>query len=640
MGEQNVNALDEHQRKAFTKALLNDVRAMERMLEENLFETGIRRIGAEQEMFLVDQNLHAAPIVMQILERLDDDRLTTELAQFNIEANLSPLVFGGDCLRKMETETQEVVDLVREAAAHFGSEVLLVGILPTLRRSDLELEFMTPKQRYYELNRVMCRLRGGDFDVRIKGIDELEMTHDSVMLEACNTSFQIHFQVSPDEFARMYNLAQAVSAPVLAVGANSPMLLGKRLWSETRIALFEKSVDIRSSHQTGRGIRPRVHFGDAWVKNSILELFQEDISRQKVVLAVDLEEDSLEALSSGRIPNLNALRLHNGTIYRWNRPCYGVKDGVPHIRIENRVLPSGPTVLDEVANSAFFFGLMASLLEEYGSISDVMEFDHAKRNFLAAARSGLDAQFTWINGKTFTAGNLITQHLLPKAREGLRHRGVDTEDISRYLDVIEERVDRTQTGSQWVVDSLIGMGNDGTSDLRVRKVTSAMLDNQRGGNPVHTWAHAQLDAEKRDRNWRSSYQTVGQIMSTDLFTVQPNDIVDLAASMMDWSRTRHIPVEDENGLLLGLLSHRSLLRLVARGGTNDMVEVGTVMRTEMVTVTPDVRTTDAIHMMREKQVSCLPVVEDGKLLGMVTERDLIIVSSRLLEDFLKEDQDA
>lgn len=639
MGEQNVNALDEHQRKAFTKALLNDVRAMERMLEEGLFETGIRRIGAEQEMFLIDQNLHAAPIVMQILEKVSDERLTTELAQFNIEANLSPLVFGGDCLRRLERETQEVVDLVREAAAHFSAEVLLVGILPTLRRGDLELEFMTPKQRYYELNRVMCRLRGGDFDVRIKGIDELEMTHDSVMLEACNTSFQIHFQVAPDEFARMYNLAQAVSAPVLAVGSNSPMLLGKRLWSETRIALFEKSVDIRSTHQTGRGIRPRVHFGDAWVKNSILELFQDDISRQKVVLAVELEEDSLEALEAGRTPSLNALRLHNGTIYRWNRPCYGVSgDGVPHLRIENRVLPAGPTVLDEVANSAFFFGLMASLLEEYGSISKVMEFDHAKRNFLASARSGLNAQFTWVNGKTFTAGDLITEHLLPKAREGLRDRGVDSEDITRYLDVIEERVDRTQTGSQWVVDSLIGMGNAGTADLRVRKVTAAMLDNQRNGAPVHSWPHAQLDTDKRDRNWRSSYQTVGQIMSTDLFTVQPNDIVDLAASVMDWSRTRHVPVEDDNGRLLGLLSHRSLLRLVARGSRDEMVEVGTIMRTDMVTVTPDVRTTDAIHLMRDQQVSCLPVIEDGKLVGMVTERDLIIVSSRLLEDFLKEDE--
>jgi CBS domain-containing protein/gamma-glutamyl:cysteine ligase YbdK (ATP-grasp superfamily) len=635
MGEQNVNELDDRKRKTFTKALLNDVRALEIMLEEGRFETGVRRIGAEQELFLIDESLHAAPIVMQLLEKLNDPRLTTELAQYNVEANLDPHVFGNDCLRVMETELQSVVDTVRNGAATFGADALLVGILPTLRRSDLDLDLMTPKQRYYELNRVMRRLRGGEFKVQIKGIDELHLSHDSVMLEACNTSFQIHFQVEPEEFAPFYNVAQAISAPVLAAAVNSSLLMGRKLWSETRIALFERSVDTRSELQSGRGLRPRVHFGDRWVKNSILEIFQEDITQYRTVLSIDLDENALDVVNRGEAPSLSALRLHNGTIYRWNRPCYGVKDGIAHLRIENRVLPSGPTVVDEVANAAFFFGLMAAHTHEEVPISKSMEFEHAKRNFFAAARYGLDAQFTWIGGQTFTAARLITEHLLPQARQGLLETGIQSEDVDRYLGILEERVESQQTGAQWAVNSIIGMGSEGTSDLRFRQVTASMLKNQRQGDPVHTWPLATLSEDNRDENWRSSYQTVGQIMTTDLFTVQPNDIVDLAASVMEWSHIRHVPVEDDSGQLVGLLSHRDLLRLIARGKAGEFVEVGTIMLREPVSVTSDVRTIDAIHLMRDRQVACLPVVESGKLVGMISERDLIIVSSRLLEDFLQ-----
>ncbi|MGC6417340.1 MAG: CBS domain-containing protein [Bradymonadia bacterium] len=637
MGEQNVHELDDHTRKLFTKALLNDVRALEMMLEEGRFETGIRRIGAEQEMFLVDKGLQAAPIVMQLLEQVDDPRLTTELARYNIEANLDPQIFGGDCLRRMEAELNDVVDTVRQGAQALDSDVLLCGILPTLRRSDLNIDSMTPKQRYYELNRVMRKLRGDEFKVRIKGIDEFSLSHDSVMLEAANTSFQIHFQVSPEEFAPFYNVAQAVSAPVLATAVNSPLFMGRKLWSETRIALFERSVDTRSDLQSGRGLRPRVHFGDSWLKESILEIFHEDIRQHRTVLSVDLTEDACEVVRSGGVPNLNALRLHNGTIYRWNRPCYGVHNGVAHLRIEQRVLPSGPTLVDEVANAAFFFGLMASLTHADAPISEVMDFEHAKRNFFAAAQNGLDAQFTWIGGKTFTAADLIRSELLPSAREGLLTTGVDSGDVERYLGIIEERVDSLQTGAQWALSSVMGMGQQGTSDLRSRQVTAEMLAHQKRGEPVHTWPLAQLGEDQRDKNWRSSYQTVGQIMTTDLFTVQPGDIVDLAASVMEWSHVRHVPVEDDSGRLVGLLSHWDLLRLIARGSSQDLVEVGTIMRRDPVTVGPDFKTIDAIHLMRSKRVACLPVVEKDHLVGMITERDLIIVSSKLLEDFLSRD---
>ena len=634
MGEHNVNALNERQRKTFTKALLNDVMALERLLETDRIETGIRRIGAEQEMFLIDRRHHAAPVVMKVLDKADDPRLTTELAKYNIEANLSPQVFGADCLSRMEAELTDVVDRVREAAAHQDADVLLVGILPTLRRSDIHLDQMTPKQRYAELNRVMQRLRGQHFHVLIKGLDQLEMTHDSVMLEACNTSFQIHFQVGPREFAKLYNLAQAVTAPVLAAAVNSPLLLGHRLWNETRIALFERSVDTRKSHQQDRGLRPRVHFGDAWVRESILELFREDITRQRVVIATDHDEDALRVVREGGVPRLDALRLHNGTIYRWNRPCYGISGDKAHFRIENRVLPAGPTIIDEVANAAFFFGLMAGLSEAYGPIAQEMDFDDAKNNFFSAARDGLAAQFRWRGGKTWTAGALIRDELLPLAREGLVNAEVDSDDIDRYLGVIEERVRSEQTGARWALGSLAAMGERGTLDLRIRKLTATMRDLQQRGEPVHTWPLAALDEEARDHDWKSSYRTVGQIMTTDLFTVQPGDIVDLAASVMEWSHIRHVPVEDEDGRLVGLVSHRSLLRMIARGMKDDIVDVASIMNTDLVTVAHETLTVDAIRLMREKKVSCLPVVEGGKLSGIITERDLIEVSARLLEDFL------
>lgn len=637
MGEQDVQTLGEQQRKSFTRALLNEVRALEEMLERDMFEKGVRRIGAEQEMFLVDQGLHAAPAAMSILDRADDARLTTELGQFNLEANLTPLDFGGDCLREMEQELNQVLDYTREHASAVGADIILAGILPTLRRSDISLEMMTPKQRYFELNRVMSNQRGGDFHVMIKGVDELEMSHDSVMLEACNTSFQIHFQVGQDEFASLYNIAQAVTAPVLAAAVNSPILLGKRLWSETRIALFERSVDTRKSYQTDRGSQSRVHFGSKWVDSSVLELFKEDISRQRIVIAVEPDENDLELVRRGGVPKLKALRLHNGTVYRWNRPCYGISNGIPHLRIENRVLPSGPTVIDEVANSAFFFGLMSSFAGEKIPISEQMNFDDAKQNFVSAAQNGLKAQFTWIGNKTKTAADLIQSQLLPRAREGLEQANISKGDIDRYLGVIGARVKSERTGARWMVDSLANMGTTGTGDLRLRQLTSTMRTLQQEGRPVHEWPLAEIDQDKRDRNWRLSYQTVGQIMNTDLFTVRPDDIVDLAASVMEWSHVRHIPVENDSGDLVGLLGHRALLRLVASGKHTELVEVGTLMVTDPTTAGPDLLTTEAIRLMREKKVSCLPIVDGQRLLGIITERDLIVVSAKLLETFLEQE---
>ena len=453
------------------------------------------------------------------------------------------------------------------------------------------------------------------------------------MLEACNTSFQVHFQVSPENFAKNYNIAQVVTAPLLAAAVNSPILLGKRLWHETRIAVFEYSIDTRSKIQQERGLKPRVHFGDHWLEDSVTEIFKEDIARFRIVLTTETEEDPIGMIEQGIMPSLNALRLHNGTVYRWNRPCYGVHNNVPHLRIENRVIPAGPTVLDEVANAAFFYGMMAGMTEQVKDIREYLPFADVKANFLAAARDGIRAQMNWFNDTHLPAKQLVLEQLLPLAREGLQEAGIDQDDIDKYLGVVRDRVSMRRTGARWALESLESMNESGTLDQRLRCIVSSMVDQQSTGKPISQWELAQYCAKQ---DWRDSYRTVGQFMATDLFTVRPDDIVDFAATLMDWRHVRHVPVENEIGELVGLVSHRALLRLVAQGrvGKEHQVTVGEIMNREPITVHADTSTVDAIRLMREKKLACLPVTRNDKLVGIVTEHDLIVVASYVLESQL------
>lgn len=638
MGEHNIEqAADERTRRIFMKALLDEVRALEEMVASGMIESGIRRIGAEQEMFLVDGSSRPSLSAMQLLEHLDDPRFTHELGLFNLEANLTPLDLGGNCLHELERETLEVIDLARKAAGKVDSRIALVGNLPTLAREHLSLKAMVPTARYFALNEALMKLRGSDYSFVINGIDQLSVTHDNLMLEACNTSFQVHFQVGAEEFAHLYNIAQAVTGPLLASCVNSPILLGKRLWHETRIAVFEHSVDGRSSAHAARGHKPRVHFGDHWIESSVVEIFKEDIARFRVILATEVEEDPISMVARGETPSLAALRLHNGTVYRWNRACYGISgNGKPHLRIENRVIPSGPTVLDEVANAAFFFGMMSYLSHNYDDIRPYLKFSDVKSNFLSAARDGLRAQQVWFDERQLTAQQLILDELLPQARLGLAITGIDERDIERYLGVIRERVEKQRTGARWQLESLENMRDEGSQNERLRALVSSMIEQSESGEPVSRW---QLATFSKSQDWRDSYRTVGQFMATDVFTVRPDDIVDFAASLMEWRYVRHIPVEDDAGRLLGLVSHRQLLRLIARGLRSDEeVTVRDIMHDELVTVTADTTTVEAIRLMRDKRLGCLPVVDGDKLVGLVTDYDLIVVSSRLLESYLSDEK--
>ncbi len=635
MGEHDVKELDSESLRAFTRRLLGDLQALEIMLRDGRFESGVRRIGSEQELFLLDRRFRPAPIAVELLETLRDEHFTTEVARFNLEFNTDPLEFGGDCLSRMERQLTELLDKARRGAHKLDSEVVMIGILPTIDISDLTLENMTPKPRYFALNEAMRRLRGKDWEFYIKGTDELIIRHDSVMVEACNTSFQAHYQVGPEEFAALYNLTQAVAAPVLAAACNSPLLFGRRLWRETRIALFQQSVDHRAAGLHLREQAPRVSFGRRWVDDSVLEILQEDITRFKVLLSSEIDEDALQVLASGGVPALKALRLHNGTIYRWTRPCYGILGGKPHLRIENRILPSGPTIVDEMANAAFWFGLLSGLSRTYPDIRRVMEFDTANENFIAAARQGLRAQFGWPGHQQVPADELILEELLPVAREGLQLRGIAPADSDRYLGLVEDRVRSKKTGAQWQLDSFAALRDRGGRAERLAAITAAAVEHQKVGQPVHGWPLATLE---QAGGWEKHYARLEQYMTTDLVTVGPDEGIELVATLMKWKNIRHIPVEDANHRLIGIVTQRALVACIAERAADlgqGTIPVRDVMSPEVVSVPPETSTLEAIELMRRHKIGSLPVVKDGRLVGIVTEYDFLIIAGQLLEKELR-----
>jgi CBS domain-containing protein/gamma-glutamyl:cysteine ligase YbdK (ATP-grasp superfamily) len=633
MGEHNIDQLDEMMAHSFMKALLEDLRALAFMLADGRIQSGVWRIGAEQEMFLIDHELRPAPHSLEVIEAAGDARLTTEIAKFNLEANLTPLDLSGDCFSRMENELTELITLVRSHARIHNADVLLAGILPTLRKSDLTLKNLTPIARYHQLNRGVIGLRGGPISIHIKGLDELQLTHDNIMMESCNTSFQIHFQSNPGEFVNHYNVAQVITAPVLAVAVNSPLLFGHRLWQETRVALFQHSTDERSRSQLGRSQPTRVSFGDDWLRNSVIELFNEQISRFRPIMFTQPDENPFQVLARGEIPRLSALRLHNGTVWRWNRACYGITEGIPHLRIENRALPAGPTIVDEIANATFFTGLMLALPNEYPDISEQMKFEEVKSNFFRAARDGLDAQFEWFDGESHSASSLILERLLPLARKGLRAAAIAEADVEKYLGIIESRARTRQTGARWLLKTLTSVSDSHAKELPSGRLTAAMLAGQSTGSPIHTWAITDGSALG---NWEQGYQTVGQFMSTDLFTVRPDDLIDLAASLMDWRHIRHVPVENAEGQLVGLVTHRALLRLISSADQPHPhpMTVQEIMITNPLTVSPSTSSLEAIETMQRQRVGCLPVVEESRLVGIVTSYDFLAASASLFKQHL------
>ena len=637
MGDLNVKiASSGKEQQEFTKLLLKDVQALSKLLEQGRFDIEVTRIGAEQELCLIDRNFRPSPNNLEVLSKSPDTDLTTELAKFNMEANFDPLVFEKNCFSQLEENIQKKLDHIREIANNLETDIILTGILPTIRKYDMKMENLTPLERYHALMESLKILKGEDYELKISGIDELLIKHDSALLESCNTGFQVHMQIKPNDFAKKYNVAQAICGPTLAVAVNSPMLFGKRLWSETRIALFQQSIDTRKTSEHLRESSPRVTFGEKWLNKSILEIYKEDIVRFRVILGTDIEEDSIEMVNEGKTPSLRALTVHNSTVYRWNRPCYGIKDGIAHLRIENRVLPAGPSVIDEVANAAFWLGLMNGFEDKYPDISKIMRFEDAKNNFFLASQHGLETQFKWVDGTTHTAQNLIKNELLPIAREGLKKAKINKSDIDKYLGIIEARNESGQTGAKWTIDSFAALSDEMNRDEVISAITVATVNHQRKNIPIHQWPLATGD----DITFlEPSAILVEEYMTTDLFTVRKDDVIELAADMMDWKKIRYVPVEDASGKLVGLITSRIILRFYRENLESKKDFSKTFVKDIMITnpsiISPYSKITEAISILEKEKIGCLPVVKNKKLVGILTEQNSLQLSSRLFKRLIK-----
>lgn len=633
MGEQKVSLVKgARQMQKFVRSLLKDVRSLEYMLENDWFDNDVTRIGAEQEMVLVDkESFKPAPIAMQALESMSEyPWVETELATFNLETNLEPRVFEGKCFSLLQEENSYKLNKIQEKLDEHNVSLVLTGILPTFRKYHLSMDYLTPKKRYFALmDAINSQLIGPSYQLKLDGIDEVSLKHDSPMLEACNTSFQVHLQVSSKEFVKKYNIAQAVTGPIIAIAANSPIVFGKRLWHESRIAMFQQALDTRSSHDHMRERMPRVSFGDDWLKDSVLEIYKEDISRFRVLISSDVEEDSQAMIEKGEVPKLRALQVHNSTVYRWNRPCYGISDnGKPHLRIECRVIPSGPTVTDEVANACFWLGLVEGLALEVDEISEHIQFADISDNFKKASKYGLDSKFTWFDDKKISARDLILQELIPIARKGLHAMKVDPTDIDKYLSVIQSRAENHMTGARWMLRSFTDLKGKTYTDEALSILTATIIENQISGKLVHDW---KIPKANMLANYKPSHLLVSEFMETDVFTVHENDLLEFAAAMLEWKAKQAIAIEDAKGQFVGLINSKRVLKhLVAKKGRKTLL-VKDVMDTNPDIISEKDNIHDALKKLRKSDYDCLPVLRGGELVGLVTEQLMLKLSSRIIE---------
>ncbi len=614
MGEKLLHektSLDD--KREFVRHLLDDVHALEYLLENGLFEDDIVRIGAEQEICLVDSNFQPAPVNMELLDLLDDDHFTTELASYNIELNLDPLTFTGDCLSKTESLLKSNMAVVREKADKLNTSPLLAGILPTIGKQEVGQEFLTPIPRYFALNNRLKSDKGGDFSLKIRGADEFFLDHDTVMFEACNTSFQLHLQIPSKDFIASYNWAQAISGPVLSVSCNSPLLMGRELWKETRIALFQQSLDTRKSSYALVDQSPRVGFGDQWETGTVADIFKRSISTHNILLTKDIATGSLEQIGAGEAPGLDALRLHNGTVYRWNRPCYGVGGGKPHLRIENRYIPAGPSIPDQVANFAFWIGLMAGRPGKYDDMAGQMDFKAAKSNFIKAARYGKEALFSWC-GELMPAEKLLRNHLLPIAHLGLQKRGISDADREHYLGIIERRLSGNSP-DQWQIRNYRKLLAETKTGPALKILTRAMIENQTTGESLQDWpeiATAALEEEGMQ---------IKDLMSTRLIKAAPEDFLNMAEALMQWNDIHHLPIENKDGELAGLLSW-SMLENLRDSCSFSTTTVGEVMVENPIAVSPETSLEEVRGLFDTHQIGCLPVCSQSVLIGILSKRDL------------------
>lgn len=618
MGDHNINIKEgDRARVDFLAHLLDDLKSLDHMLKKGMIEDDIVRIGAEQEFCLVDEQWRPAVNALDVLKEIDDPHFTTEIARYNLEINLDPLELNGDVFAIAEDQVRTLLKKAQKAAKKNKSNIILTGILPSISKHQLKLEYMTPDKRYYALNDVLKEARGGAFRLHLLGVDELSIMHNSVMFESCNTSFQMHLQIDPHDFMSNFNWSQAIAGPVLGACVNSPLLLGKELWSETRIALFQQSIDTRAVSMAQTEREARVSFGNNWMIGNVSDYYKKEISRFRTLLTKKISKSSLEELKEGKTPKLSALNVLNGTIYRWNRPCYGVGNDKPHIRIENRYIPSGPTVKDEMANFAFWVGLMTGRPKEFEDLPKMMDFSDARSNFIRAARTGSETVMNWM-GKTIPFDQLLLNELIPISRTGLEKMKVNKWDINNYLEVIKARVSK-QTGSQWIVRNYRNLKRELKTDDALIALTEAIHVNQQTEIPVSEWPTLH-----DHRFFNSNSSKVGQVMTSVLITANASDLGLLTLQYMKWNNIHHLPVVDTNEILVGLITWRHLKQYWDQvHDLGNAISAREIMVKDVVTVETSTPIKEAIALMKKHEYGCLPVLQDTQLVGIITIADIV-----------------
>jgi hypothetical protein len=489
MGEE-VAARDftREDRRRYREKVKRSLDVFARMLAEARFDSEPRSFGLEIELNLTDERGDPALLNAAVLESIASADFQTELAQFNVEINVPPRLLGGRVLAELEEDVRASLNSAEERARRVGAHMVLTGILPTVTGDHLNEESFSASDRYRLLNEAIFAARGEDLELSIDGVERLVTYADTIAPEAACTSVQFHGMIDPKGYARRWNAAQAIAGVQLALGANSPYFFERELWRETRIALFEQATDTRPEELKAQGVRPRVWFGERWI-TSIFDLFEENVRYFPALLPVCDPEEPEELLREGGVPRLPELRLHNGTIYRWNRPVYDVVDGRPHLRVENRILPAGPTVADILANAAFYYGLVKVLSEEERPIWSRMSFAAAEDNFHCAAREGIDARLFWPGVGEAPATELVLRRLLPVAHRGLEELGIDARDRDRLLGIIEGRCLAQANGSTWQVASVRRLESERGLDRAeaLRRMTLRYRELMHTNQPVHTW---------------------------------------------------------------------------------------------------------------------------------------------------------
>jgi hypothetical protein len=458
-----------------------------RMLADEQFEAGRGSFGLEVELNLTDDAGLPAMANAVVLEAIADPDFQTELGQFNVEINIAPRRFTEDVFTELEEGVRASLNHGEERSRTTGAHMMIIGILPTVDEAHLNAAAFSANPRYKLLNEQIFAARGEDLEIDIRGIERLSTYADTIAPEAACTSVQLHLQVEPDAFAAHWNAAQAIAGVQAAVGANSPFFFAKELWRETRIALFEQATDTRPDELKAQGVRPRVWFGERWI-TSIFDLFEENVRYFPALLPVCEPEDPVETLARGDIPHLGELRLHNGTIYRWNRPIYDVVRGRPHLRVENRILPAGPTVVDILANAAFYYGLLRVLVEEDRPLWTQMSFSAAEENFHVGARDGIEARVYWPGVGEVPVAELVLRRLLPQAHQGLELLGIAAADRDRLLGAIERRCVTLRNGASWQSATFHRLYDGGLErDEALRQMTVRYRELMHANEPVHDW---------------------------------------------------------------------------------------------------------------------------------------------------------